>query len=297
MLPEHQNARDKPLSFATFNLRTRVSSLAPEHDEEVMESYSILGATGNCGSALLTLLIQTTGARIKVYCRNKDKLVRLIPEVANNTRVEIFTGSILDVDLFAKATYGSRAVFLTASTNDNIPGCHISQDLAHTVIKALEQTKSVTGAEATIPKLVLLSSATIDSWISRKSPWVNAIVRRSAWHVYRDLELAEEFLRSHESWVSCVYIKPGGLSVDLQRGHRLTLDDEESFVSYLDIAASMIEAADDEEGKWENKNVGVVNANGKAKFPPGTPRCIALGLLRYYFPFLHEWLPANTGPA
>lgn len=260
-----------------------------------MASYAILGGTGNCGSALLTLLLRTTNARVNVYCRNKDKLIRLVPEVAGNKQVQVFTGSILDVDLLAKAMSGCRAVFLTASTNDNIPGCHISQDLATTVIKALEHTKS--NVEATIPRLVLLSSATIDPWLSRKSPWVNAIVWRSAWHVYRDLEMAEKILRANEDWVSCVYIKPGGLSVDEQHGHQLTLDEEESFVSYLDIAAGMIEAADDREGRWLNKNVGVINANTAAKFPPGTPRCIVLGLLRFYFPWLHTYLPANAGPA
>lgn len=262
-----------------------------------MATYSILGATGNCGTALLELLLQTTEARVKAYCRNKEKLERLVPAVVNNERVEIFTGSISDADLIGKAMYGSRAVFLTATTNDNVPGCHISQDLVHTVIEALQRVRSRDKAQTEIPKLVLLSSATIDPWISRKNPWVNAIVRRSAWWVYKDLELAEQYLRSHEDWVSCVYIKPGGLSVDVQRGHRLTLDDEESFVSYLDIAAGMIETAQDPQGRWDNKNVGVVNANGKAKFPPGTPKCIICGLLTYYFPFLHPYLPKGTGPA
>ncbi|KAJ9635108.1 hypothetical protein H2199_008594 [Coniosporium tulheliwenetii] len=260
-----------------------------------MASYTILGATGNGGTALLNLLLETTDARIKVYCRNQDKLVRLVPAARNNPRVEVFTGSITDVDLFAKALEGSRAAFLVASTNDNIPGCHISQDLARTVIAALERKKSE--KEYAIPRLVLLSSATIDPWISRKSPWVNAIVRRSAWHVYHDLELAEAFLRQHEDWAPCVYIKPGGLSVDVQRGHRLTLDEEESFVSYADIAAGMVEVADSGKGEWNNKNVGVVNANGKARFPAGTPRCIVLGLLRFYFPWLHAHLPTGAGPA
>jgi hypothetical protein len=263
-----------------------------------MATYSILGATGNCGHALLELLLGTTDAKIKVYCRNKEKLFRLVPAVIDNKRVEIFTGSILDADLLGQAMDGCQSVFLAVSTNDNIPGCHMSQDLVRTIITALEKSKSkVSAPPVKIPRLVLLSSATLDPWISRKQPWINAIIRRSAWHVYKDLELAEEFLRTHEDWVSCVYIKPGGLSVDVQRGHRLTLDDEESFVSYLDIAAGMIEAADETEGRWNNMNVGVVNANGKAKFPPGTPKCIAFGLLRFYFPFLHPYLPTNTGPA
>ncbi|KAL6702823.1 hypothetical protein ACN47E_000909 [Coniothyrium glycines] len=260
-----------------------------------MTAYAILGATGNCGTALLELLLQTTDAHIRAYCRNRDKLFRLVPAAANNPRVEVYTGSILDADLLGKAMHDCKAVFLTATTNDNVPGCHISQDLAHTVIAALQRRKSLSPPPP-MPRLVLLSSATIDPWISRKNPWVNAIVRRSAWHVYRDLELAEAFLRTHEDWVSCVYIKPGGLSVDVQRGHRLTLDDEESFVSYLDIAAGMLETANEPEGRWDNKNVGVVNAGRKAKFPAGTPKCILCGLLSYYFPFLYPYLPSGTGP-
>ncbi|KAK4496174.1 hypothetical protein PRZ48_012154 [Zasmidium cellare] len=262
-----------------------------------MATYSVLGATGNCGQAIMQLLLKHPDARVKAYCRNKDKLHRLVPETMNNPRVEIFNGSITDVELLGKAMYGAQAVFLTATTNDNIPGCHISQDLVRTVIKALEQIKNGSSSVTPMPRLVLLSSATLDPWISRKQPFVNSIIRKSAWHVYKDLELAEEYLRQHESWVSCVYIKPGGLSVDIQRGHRLTLDDEESFVSYLDIAAGMIESADAIDGKWDNKNVGIVNAGGKAKFPAGTPGCIFWGLMRYYFPFLHNYMPTGTGPS
>ena len=264
-----------------------------------MPTYTILGVTGNCGLALLQLLLKTPEAHIKVYCRNQNKLHRLAPEVIGSKKVEVFAGSIVDVDLLAKAMNGSQAVFLTATTNDNIPGCHISQDLARTVIAGLQRIKSEAreDEDIKIPKLALLSSATLDPWLSRKTPWINAILMRSAWHVYHDLDLAEAFLRQHEDWVQCIYIKPGGLTVDIQRGHQLTLDAEESFVSYLDIAAGMIEAADDPAGAWDRKNVAIVNANGKAKFPPGTPRCIALGLLRYYLPFLHAYLPGNAGPA
>lgn len=273
-------------SISQFHCRAR--------NKDNMPTYTILGGTGNGGTALIELLLQRADTRIKVYCRNQEKLWRLIPATQNHPRVEVFTGNITDIDLFAKALDGARAAFLVASTNDNVPGCRISQDLARTVISALERKKKE--QDNHIPKLVLLSSATIDPWISREHPWVNAIIRRSAWHVYRDLELAEAHLRQNEDWAPCVYIKPGGLSVDKQRGHRLTLDEEESFVSYADIAAGMIEAADAEPGAWNTKNVGVVNTNGGAKFPPGTPRCIVLGLLRFYFPMLHAWLPTGAGP-
>lgn len=120
----------------------------------------------------------------------------------------------------------------------------------------------------------------------------------AASHVYHDLRLAEEFLRSRSDWVSTIFIKPGGLSVDISRGHCLTLDEEESFISYLDLSAAMIEAVQDEEGRFDGRNVGVVNKTRGvgAKFPKGTPFCISMGLLRHFFPWLHPYLPL-AGPA
>jgi hypothetical protein len=120
----------------------------------------------------------------------------------------------------------------------------------------------------------------------------------AASHVYNDLRLAENLLRSHADWVSTVFIKPAGLSPDISRGHRLTLDEEESFISYLDLSAGMIEAAQTDDGRYDGKNVGVVNAKRGvgAKFPKGTPMCILMGLARHFFPWLHPYLPM-TGPA
>lgn len=105
-------------------------------------------------------------------------------------------------------------------------------------------------------------------------------------------------LRSHVNWLSVIFVKPAGLSPDVARGHRLTFDEEESFVSYLDLAAGMVEAAIDEEGRYEGRNVGVVNKTRGvgAKFPRGTPLCVLMGLVRHFFPWLHPYLP-STGPA
>lgn len=83
--------------------------------------------------------------------------------------------------------------------------------------------------------------------------------------------------------------------MDRRRGHALSLAEEDSPLSYLDLAAAMVEAADDREGRYDGRDVSVVNTNGKAKFPTGTPLCILMGLLRHVFPFLHPYLPA-TGP-
>lgn len=261
-----------------------------------MASYAVLGATGNTGKSLIELILQQPNAKIHAYCRNKNKLSAQLPIVVENKRVEIFEGNIYDVDLFVNCLRGCRAVFLTITTNDNVPGCHMSQDSVRTIISALEQLKKEE-AKTPLPKVLLLSSATIDEHLNRDMPgWFKPIMKAAASHVYDDLKVAERMLRAEESWLTTIFIKPGGLSLDVQRGHKLSLDQQESFISYYDLAAAMIEAADDAEGRYDMQNVGVCNTNGGAKFPPGTPMCIAMGLLRHFFPWLHNYLP-STGPA
>lgn len=264
-----------------------------------MATYAILGSTGNCGSALIQNLLQSPQNKLHAYCRNKAKLYRLLPQVVDNKRIQVFEGSIYDVELMADCVRGTKAVFLVVTTNDNIPGCRLSEDSATIVIQALQKITAESGPGIKLPKLVLLSSATIDEHLSREMPkWFRPIMRTAASHVYADLMRTEELLRSHADWVTTIYIKPAGLSPDISRGHRLTLDEDESFVSYLDLSAGMIEAVDDEEGRYDEKNVCVVNKKRGvgAKFPKGTPMCILMGLARHFFPWLHSYLP-STGPA
>ena len=264
-----------------------------------MATYAILGSTGNCGSALIKNLLQSPQNKIHAYCRDRTKLHRLLPQIVDNKQVQVFEGSIYDVELMTDCVRGTKAVFLVVTTNDNIPRCRVSQDSATAVIEALQKTKRESGPGLKLPKLVLLSSATIDDHLSRDMPsWFRPIMLTAASHVYTDLRRTEEFLRSHESWVSTIFIKPAGLSPDISRGHRLTLDEEESFISYLDLSAGMIEAADDDVGRYDGRNVCVVNQKRGvgAKFPSGTPMCILMGLARHFCPWLHPYLP-STGPS
>lgn len=261
-------------------------------------TYAVLGATGNCGTALIQLLLKDPNAHIRAFVRNEAKLIGLIPSVVENKNVEIVKGSIHDIEVITAAIREAQVVFLCVSTNDNVPGCRMGQDTATSVIRALEGLKNgeETKQNFRAPRLVLLSSNTLDDQLSQHTPWlVRQILIRSASQVYKDLELTEKLLRAQHDWLQTVFIKPGGLSVDVQRGHALSLVEETSPLSYFDLAAGMIEAADDSEGKWDMQNVGVCHTAGPAQWPRGAFLCISVGLIRHYLPFLHPYLP-STGP-
>ena len=261
-----------------------------------MATYAILGATGNTGSALIQNLLKTPSCKINAYCRNKKKLLNKLPEVVENKRVQIFEGSIDDVDLHVSCLRGCKAVFLVITSNDNIPGFRGGQDSAQSVISALQKIRGESGPETPLPKIVLLSSATIDDKLAHKMPkWFRPVMLTAASHIYDDLRVAERLLRAQQDWVKTIFIKPGGLAVDKQRGDKLTLVEEESFISFLDLAAAMIEAADDQDGYYDMKNVSVNNTGGSAAFPKGTPLTIVFGLMRHYFHWTHKYLP-SIGP-
>lgn len=262
-----------------------------------MPTHTVLGATGNTGRALIETLLQNPDAKINAFCRNRRKLIQLLPQTESNPQIEIFEGSISDISLLASAIQEASAVFLVISTNDNVPGYHVGQDVAINVIQALEKLKLNSTSGGKPPKLILLSSATIDDQLSRHTPYIlRRILLLSASNVYNDLRETERILRAEQSWLTTIFIKPGALTVDKKRGHALSFSEESSPLSYLDLAAGMIEAADAVDGRFDMQNVGVVNTNGRAKFPSGTPLCILTGLLRHFFPFLHAYLP-STGPS
>ncbi|KAL9086661.1 MAG: hypothetical protein Q9165_006980 [Trypethelium subeluteriae] len=265
--------------------------------ESPQTTFAVLGSTGNCGQALIQLLFQREDVKINAYCRNKHKMIRLVSEVIDNKRVQIFEGNIQDANLLADCSRGCKAVFVVASTNDNVPGCHITQDLARSMIKAFEVLRVEFERPVTLPTLSLLSSSTIDDHLSRHMGFFKHIMSRAASHVYEDLRRGEIILRADEDWIKTIYMKPGGLSLDIQHGHELSMDEDETFVSYLDLAAGMIEATEDSSGEFDTKNFSVRNARGKgsARFPKGTPMCICCGLLRHFLPFMHPYHPSN-GP-
>jgi hypothetical protein len=168
------------------------------------------------------------------------------------------------------------------------------------VIKALQGLKKEsesTGKPVKLPKVILLSSGTVDERFPRHVPrLLLPILLRSASYVYQDLINTEKLLDQEKSWLTSVYMKPGALSVDEPRGYALSLDDQTCPTAYLDLAAAMVEVTDDTSGQYGGKSVSMVCTNVPAKFPSGTPLCIVTGLLRHYFQWLHPYLPLDTGP-
>ncbi|ERF68116.1 hypothetical protein EPUS_06927 [Endocarpon pusillum Z07020] len=257
-----------------------------------MATYAVFGATGKCGSSLIEVLLQSPDTKIHAYCRNAAKLTRMMPEALETKRVQIFEGQIDNVDQFLNCIRGCKAVFLAISMNDNLPGCRVAQDTTTTLLSALGRLRIEIKAHIELPRIVVLSSASLEKKLCHNLPaWFHWVIFRSNSNIFEDLRVQERMLRAEQDWLSTIFIKPGGLTSDKQRGHKLDLDVQETFVSYLDLAAAMVEAADDPDNRYNMKDVSVHNIGGSAKVPLTLPLLVLFGVLRHFFPWLHPYLP------
>ncbi len=251
-----------------------------------MPTYTILGATGNTGGAILDHLIKAPNTNINAYVRSKAKLLGQKPGLEENKNVKIFEGPLSDIPLITSTLKPQvDAAFCVVAINENIPGLRIAQDTANSVIAALCHLRKK-NVDFRPPKLLFLSSAALNATISGEFPVVlMAILSRAMSHLYADLRFAEENLRLHQSWLDATFVQPGGLSQDVQKGHKLSLDKASDLVSYPDLAAGMIEIAELGTYAW----MGVsVNATAKdVRFEPSLPIQVLRGLLWHFAPWLY----------
>ena len=254
-----------------------------------MSTYALLGATGQIGNCILETLAENPDTKIHALVRSSSKLKQMSPDIYTSPNLKIFEASISNIDVLKQCITGTRAVFLAVAERVNRPGTRIASDQSEAVVAALEAIREE-NPSVKLPTLVMISSAETSEKLSGNLPWlVYRVLFASNFHIYTDLIAAEEYLRKRGDWISSVFVKPGGLSRDIRRGHVLSTEEQQTFVSYLDLAAGMAEIAEDGDGKWDGKDVSVLS-KGNAKFEWMAPVMLSKGLLFYLCPWLCQYL-------
>ncbi|EMC93816.1 hypothetical protein BAUCODRAFT_36270 [Baudoinia panamericana UAMH 10762] len=256
----------------------------------MVNTYAILGATGNTGSSIIEVLTKSHDVEIHAFVRSKSKLFGLFPHLENDSRLKVYEGTLSNLDVLQSCIQGTKAAFLAVAVNDPRPGVTIAQDTARAVLAAIGRMRSQ-DPQAKIPRLIVLSSASLDDHLCRNMPnWAHQLLLMMAHSIYEDLRRAETILRAEEAnGVRTVFIKPGGLVHDTQKGHELNLDRQQTFLSFLDLAAGMVEAADAEDGKWDMRNVSVVPKTNDTRIEWRVPFFVMMGLWYYFLPWTWAW--------
>ncbi len=256
-----------------------------------MPSYAVLGASGGIGCSLLRVLLQSPDNEINAYCRSRAKLYRVFPEAANNDQVRIFEGRLDDVSLLADCIRGTHAVFLAVGVHDNMPGCTLARDTVSVTVAALDQICTNGAIGTRLPRVIMLSSASLEEAFCGDVPiFVHWLLDRASSNLYDDLAKAEALLRMQESWLCSVFVKPGGLVQDRQGGHEVSTTTAKTPLSFLDLAAGMVEIADDKMGQYDMKSVSVLPTANNVAFPWDCVYFTLTGLLFHYFPWTYRYV-------
>lgn len=188
-----------------------------------MSKYAILGATSNIGSSILSLLTFThPNAKIIILIRSRSKLSSISPNFTSNPNISIYKGSISDSSALKSCLTDVHSVSLAVAVAENIPGTTIAQDTAKAVGDILQDFRTKDFAYKA-PHLVVLSSASVADQFWKGIPqFVHNTLFCAMYYVYTDLVLAETYLREHEGWLTCTFVVPGGISHDVQQGHKLS---------------------------------------------------------------------------
>lgn len=255
-----------------------------------MPRYAVLGATGNTGRALIQVLLQSPSNQVNAFCRSKPKLLQVSPCSVDNKQVSIFEGSLDNEPLLAECMRGTNAVFLAVAVIDNMPGCTIAQDTAKAVLIALDHLKSEPET-IKMPRLIVLSTASLeDSFCSDVPAGVHTVLNTAVSYLYADLAAAEKLLRAQQSWITTVFVKPGGLVNDKQKGHCVSTVTAKTPLSFLDLAAGMVEIAEADSCQYDMKNVSVVPLADDVLFPWDGVYFVFTGLLYHFMPWTYRYL-------
>jgi putative NADH-flavin reductase len=254
-----------------------------------MPTYAVLGATGNTGQSLLKVLTQTPTNKIHAYCRSKSKLENLQPDTVVNPNVRVFEGGLHNTDIIRDCIKDTHAVFLAVAVSGNVPGNTIAQDTARVVIAAMKELRD-TDATSRLPKLVVLSAAPTQPEFTKDMPSLALTLLLCAEsNIYNDLVAAESLLRNEQDWLSVTFIKPGALTIDSQKGHKITMQSPQGVVSFMDLAAAMVEVADSGD-QYDWKAVSVDPFAKDVAFPWQNVPLLVKGLLYHFFPWAYRWL-------
>lgn len=247
---------------------TQLAQLSPPYNRILkqlnssrMSKFAILGGTGSTGSAIITQLLGSQHI-LHIYARSEDRLLDTIPQLNDTDRVKLFIGSLDDADNLADCLDGVSAIFSAVASNTSEPNISIARDTAKAVVTALERHKhraESKGESFKCPTLLFLASASTSRTHIKGEPWLaRTIVWQCLYHIYHDLELAQAYLSAPEQdWLPHVVICPGALTKGEAVGHYLSVEPaKEPMLTYDDLAAGMIEIANDPE-RWEGKEVSV----------------------------------------
>lgn len=128
-----------------------------------MPTYSLLGATGATGSAILRCLIAEASPKLKlnIFVRSKEKLLKSFPDLqqTSSISIDVTEGTGTDTAALRTCLRDSEVVFMCIATNESIPNTSVSYDTASAIVDSLKMLREEKDDAFKKPTLLQLRTA------------------------------------------------------------------------------------------------------------------------------------------
>lgn len=208
---------------------------------------ALFGATGGTGSATVRAFMrlqefQKPLVQLHLMVRSTNKLLSMIPDIRLYSNIHIWEGQLTDEETVAQVLRNANTIICALGENSNIPGCHVLQDVAASIIHVLGHFESSCGGEWTKPRLILLSSSTWNNrFVAHEPALVVWLLKKAFYHPYLDLRRATAHLAAVPQLLSLLLVQPSALVEEEASGMEISTDSVSLAVSYADLGEAFME--------------------------------------------------------
>lgn len=252
---------------------------------------ALFGATGGTGSATVKYFVKlqdfgSSSYELRLMVRSKSKLFRLLPEIGSFSNVHVWEGQLTHTPTIQECVRDADVIICALGENSNIPGCRVLQDLATSIVEALNDLQNSCSGEWTRPRLILLSSSTWNDRFAAQEPaFILWLLKTAFYHPYLDLRRATSIFAASPDLLSLLLVQPSALVDDEPTGMEISTESVSMAVSYLDLGDAFVELALREEySQFDAVGVSSKVANPLGKYGLEVLSRILTGLLVGYIP-------------
>lgn len=232
-----------------------------------MPAYTLLGATGSTGSAILRHLVSQPPQHLKlnILVRSKQKLLQTFPslEESGKLAIRVFEGASTDRTVLEQCLEDADAVFMCVGDNESKFGMSLSHDTVKVIYEALKTLRKLHGDEYKPPTVVQLRSAALNPTLARQVPKVvHATVSFCLHYSHKDMKRACTVYQraAEEGLLDYIFVDPPTIhdatGTECTGYKLISTEKQEMALSYADLGASMCELAE-RRLYFSNQAVGV----------------------------------------
>ena len=247
-------------------------------------TIALLGATGKTGREVLKVLLEKEIYDLKIYVRNRGKLIAMFPQIASNPRIQLFVGAITDQKVEQDCLRDCPIIICAIGGYSFFPDTSLRVS-GRSIVAALQELRERSNSWQRPRMIYLSSSSRNERFAAARPPLVHWLIETAFQNGYNDLKLAHKAILADPSLVSVLLVQPAVLVEEPGSGYEISAEEVKLGCSYEDLGGAFVELA--MERSYDNLHeVGVSSSQGDRvlRYLPITFGRIFAGLFAFYVP-------------